>query len=276
MAYKSFLTYQVLDEPKNSLDDIMEIVRKCEGHLDIVVIGTLLSAPLALYDVAPAADWVERNREIYENIFEQVDQIEKYVAEKGISANVAAECDYLANLEKSAARYAFCSDIHIAKASSLKTSQSIEKAFNASLFDAGCPSILLPDDECNLDEMSKIAIAWDGKAQAASAVRKALPMLKMADRVNIVVVDPIEAHVGQDPGSDLAAYLSRFGINITVDVLASGGMSISEKLLQRATDIDADLIVMGGYGHTKFREWLFGGTTREMLDHVELPLFIAH
>ena len=276
MSYKSILTFKALEEPNQALDDVIELARKSDAHLDIIVMGVLRSPPVVVHDVAPAAEWVRYNREAMDQSFAQVEDVEQYVADKGVSATVAAECDYLGGLEKIAARYALCTDFNVARASSLKTQESIQKAFNGTLFDAGCPILLLPEKVKGWEDMSRIAIAWNGRAQVSHAVRNALPMLRKAERVNIVVIDPKESQVGQDPGSDLATYLSRHGINITVDVLASGGMTVTEKLMQRARDIDADILVMGGYGHTKFREWLLGGATREMLEGAEIPVFMVH
>ncbi|MDJ0612723.1 MAG: universal stress protein [Rhizobiaceae bacterium] len=276
MAYKSILTFLALEESNEALNNAIELAQASDAHLDIVVLGTLRSPPFAMHDAVPAVEWVRHNREVMDRAFARVKEIEQYVAEESISAAVVAECDYPMQLQKVAARYALCTDVHIMTKETMKANESIQRAFSGTLFDANCPVLLMPTVKKDLDEMSKVAIAWNGRAEAAHAVRSAMPFLKRADRVHIIVVDPVKDYVGDDPGSDLAAYLSRHDIDITVDILASGGMTVSEKLMQRTTDIDADLLIMGGYGHSKLWEWFLGGATRDMLEAANLPVLMVH
>ena len=92
----------------------------------------------------------------------------------------------------------------------------------------------------------------------------------------IVMVDPQpNGESGAEPGADIAAYLARRGLKVTVDRLPSAGHLISDVLTQHAADMQADLIVMGAYGHSRLRERIFGGVTKSMLDKPPLPLFLA-
>ena len=119
-------------------------------------------------------------------------------------------------------------------------------------------------------------IAWDSRAEAARAVHEALGFLQGSEETRIVMVDP-QAHGGSgaEPGADIAAYLARRGLKVTVDRLPSAGHLISDVLTQHAADMQADLIVMGAYGHSRLRERIFGGVTKSMLDKPPLPLFLA-
>lgn len=278
MAYKTLLAFHPGEEDATSLEPVLELAAASGAHVDVIVAGTLLSPPVAMYDFGPATEWVEQNRNVVEMAKAREQEISDLAGKKGVSATVSTECDYPNRQEAIAERYAFCADVHVATRKLLESSDSMQRSFNGTLFGAGCPFLLLPDGEteAGFSRMSRIAIAWNGRAEAAHAVSRALPLLKKADRVNIVVIDPQQIEVGEDPGSDLAAYLSRHGIPITVDVLASGGMEVAEKLAQRMKDIDADLLVMGGYGHTRLREWLLGGATRSILETAEFPVFMAH
>lgn len=276
MAYKTLLAFHAVEEVPSALDPVISLAKASNAHLDVIVLGTLISPSYMTHEMGPAAEWVQHNREIMDSATACVGEIEQYLAKQGITARVAAECDYPGQLDDIAARYSLCADIHVATRKSLTTHNCIKKAFNGTLFEAGCPFLQVPDEATDFDGMSRVAIAWNGRPEASRAIRDALPLLKNADRVNIISVDPNQRDLGDDPGSDLANYLSRYGIKVSVDVLASGGMSVSQKLLQRTKDIDADILVMGGYGHTKFREWLLGGATRETLEAAHLPVFMAH
>lgn len=276
MAYKTLLTFLELEEPIRSLDVIADYAQSIDAHLDIIVLGVQNPPPAILYDTGPMAEWSQINAETLETAHQKVDEIEQYVSEKGISAMVAAECNGSASLGRLAARYAICADICVLSLNAIKEFDSIDIAFNGVLFEAKCPLLLLPDNASTLFDMSKIMVAWNGRTEEGHAVRNALPILKMTERVNVVSIDPNEQDVGMDAGSDLAVYLARHGVNITVDTLASGSLTIAEKLLQRSKDIDASLVVMGGYGHTKLREWFLGGTTREMLEIADIPILMTH
>ena len=276
MAYKTLLAFHAVQDAPSVLDPIIQLAKNSNAHLDVIVLGVLVSPPAIAYQMAPAAEWVQYNKDMTQSAMDCAGKIEKYLAKRDISASVAAECDYPARLDEIAARYSLCTDMLVAVQETLKMHDSIDHAFSGTFLDAGCPFLQLPEAGPKFEEMSRVAIAWNGRAETARAIRNALPLLKNAERVNIVTVDPKQIDVGEDPGSDLAAFLSRYGIKVTVDVLASGGMSVSKKLLQRTRDIDADILVMGGYGHTKLRERLLGGVTRETLQDAYLPVFMAH
>ncbi len=108
-------------------------------------------------------------------------------------------------------------------------------------------------------------------------MRAALPLLKAADLVNIAIVDP-SSHGPErsDPGGALSQLLSRHGVKTEVSVLAKTMPRVSDVLNRHVRDTDADMMVMGAYGHSRFREAILGGTTRNMLEQAEVPVFMAH
>jgi nucleotide-binding universal stress UspA family protein len=116
-------------------------------------------------------------------------------------------------------------------------------------------------------------VAWNGSREAARALRDALAMLKAVDAVDVVVVDP----PGDRPiGVDLGRTLSRHGIKVTVRERLSGGVEAGAVLLEEARTSGADLLVMGAYGHSRFREWVLGGATEEVLDSATIPVLLSH
>lgn len=131
----------------------------------------------------------------------------------------------------------------------------------------------------------RILIAWNGSKEAARAVREALPLLKRADSVNIAVFDPDyqKALHGESPGCDLLKFLMRHGIDaeILVRQTERAGMlkrpsGTGEALLSLAQDQESDLLVLGAYGHSRFRETLLGGVTRTVLETMTVPVLMAH
>ncbi|SDE82031.1 universal stress protein [Limimaricola pyoseonensis] len=147
----------------------------------------------------------------------------------------------------------------------------------AALFAGGIPVIVVPDGGAAMPERpERIAVAWDDSREAMVAIRAALPMLRRAALVEIVIVDP-ETRWGDrsDPGGALALYLARNGVTAEISVLNRSRPRVSEVLLRHLRDNGAEALVMGGYGHSRLREALFGGTTREMLEAAALPLILA-
>jgi len=123
----------------------------------------------------------------------------------------------------------------------------------------------------------RVAVAWNESAEAMVSIRRALPILQAADEVNICIVAP-ERHSSEssDPGAELSRMLSRHGVSVEVSILAQTLPRVSEVIARHVADIDADLLVMGAYGHSRFREAILGGATRNMLEHAKVPVFMAH
>lgn len=121
-----------------------------------------------------------------------------------------------------------------------------------------------------------VLVAWDASMEATRAVTNAIPLLKRARHVTIAVFNPnpFDAH-GEQPGADIALYLARHGVNIEVS-LQQTGIDVGNALLSMAADRNADLIVMGGYGHARLRELLLGGATETVLRTMTVPVLMSH
>jgi nucleotide-binding universal stress UspA family protein len=142
----------------------------------------------------------------------------------------------------------------------------------------GRPALVLPPDGARVLPPATALVAWDGSREAARAVHEALPLLRRAGSVSVAVVDPerVRVQVGPEPGADLAAHLARHGVASHVEILSSSGRRTGEALLARAEEKNADLLVMGGYGHWRLREVVLGGTTRHLLAYGSVPLLLSH
>ena len=120
-------------------------------------------------------------------------------------------------------------------------------------------------------------VAWDASMAATRAVADAIPFLQQAEVVDVVVFNPKEqsgVH-GDQPGADIALYLARHDIKVNV-LQQTTTIPVGEALLSLAADIAADMIVMGGYGHARFREILLGGVTRTILGSMTVPVLMSH
>ena len=146
----------------------------------------------------------------------------------------------------------------------------------SALFDSGRPILVVPYVGVEAFHYNKIMVAWDGSKTAARAIHTALPILEQADEVQVVIVGAKKLHLPGDPGADLAVYLSRHGIKVTVECIPVAETGVSEALLNHISDHQIDLVVMGGYGHSRVREFIMGGATRGMLSSMTVPCIMAH
>jgi nucleotide-binding universal stress UspA family protein len=148
----------------------------------------------------------------------------------------------------------------------------------AELFGSGAPVLLVPPARIDLREpFRRPLIAWNETEESLRAIRQSLPVLKTATHVDVVIIDP-PSHSPErsDPGGGVSVMLSRHGVKTEVSVLAQTMPRVSDVLLRFAREHGNDVIIMGAYGHSRFRESLIGGATREMLDGSPIPLLMAH
>ncbi|OYU19720.1 MAG: universal stress protein [Rhodobacteraceae bacterium PARR1] len=153
-----------------------------------------------------------------------------------------------------------------------------EAVIEAALFDGHAPVVVVPQGGAvPSDRPRRIVLAWNQSAEAMTATRRALPLLKQADAVVITVIDPPSfGPERSDPGGLLCQMLVRHGVKAEVSVLAKTLPRVSDVLARQVRDLDADLLVMGAYGHSRFREAILGGATRDLLEQAEVPVFLAH
>lgn len=152
-----------------------------------------------------------------------------------------------------------------------------EAVIESAMFEGQAPVLVVPDKGLNTTAPKTVVIAWNQGREALNAVRRALPFLKGADLVDITVIDP-PSHGPErsDPGGLLCQMLVRHGVRAEVTVLAKTLPRVSDVLARHVRDRNADLLVMGAYGHSRFREAILGGATRNMLEQAEVPVLMAH
>jgi len=141
---------------------------------------------------------------------------------------------------------------------------------------SGRPIIMFPPRGA-VSRVSRVLAAWNATRESIRAVADALPLLVKAEAVEVLVVDHQrrpEGH-GQEPGADIARHLARHGAHVEVRRVSSGGRDVGDLLLSQAAAFGADLLVMGAYGHSQLREWMFGGVTRTVLYEADLPVLMS-
>lgn len=145
----------------------------------------------------------------------------------------------------------------------------------AALFETGRPVMVVPYIQRNKLALERVLVCWDGSRTAARAIGDAIPFLKRAKAVEVVMVE--EPRKEEDvSGTHMAQHLTRHGIAAALKRLVQGNIRIDSVVLSYAADVGADLIVMGGYGHSRFREFILGGMTRGILSSMTVPVLMSH
>ena len=148
----------------------------------------------------------------------------------------------------------------------------------ASLFDTGRPLVVVPYIQKEVLKLDRIVCCWDGSSAAARAINDALPLLVKASKVELLIVvgEGKSGAQTEIAGTEMAKHLARHNAKVEVETTTAGGMDAASVILSYAADRSANLIVMGGYGHSRLREFILGGTTRGILSSMTVPVLMSH
>ena len=195
-------------------------------------------------------------------------------AEKaGLSHETILEKCITVDIPETLVEYARLRDLTI-----LSVPESFDQWYaEAIIFGSGKPTLILPESPRPRPfRLGTVAIAWDFSRAAARAVADALPMLELANKVRIVTVNHEKALDTRHSAEELAKNLARHGLDVVVDKVEAKGRAIGEILEAHTLSHQADLLVMGAYGHSRLREFVLGGATRSLLSKPPLPILFSH
>ena len=151
-----------------------------------------------------------------------------------------------------------------------------ELIVEGALFGSGRPILVVPADYEGGMRLDRVLICWNGGRNAARATANAIPFLSRANAVEIVTVGTDLAAAAATSATDLARHLGRHGIQAEVKRIEPGSMKVSAAILDYAAKSNAGMLVMGGYGHSRLREFILGGTTRGVLAAMTVPTLMSH
>jgi nucleotide-binding universal stress UspA family protein len=146
----------------------------------------------------------------------------------------------------------------------------------AALFDTGRPMLVVPYIQRTGLKLDHIMLAWDGSRSAARAAGDALPFIRRGRLGEIVIVASDGAKSDEMPGADIAQHLARHGAKVELNRIVTAETDVANTILSHAADSSADFLVMGGYGHSRLREFILGGVTREILTSMTIPTLMSH
>lgn len=279
MTYKSILVH--VDHSfacRQRVALAIELTRSQNAHLVGVAPTGIVYLPYGAGSESIGHYYEEVTQALREFAQQGVDTFEQQVAEAGVQSTESR----IANEDAGAAM-----SLHGRYADLVVLGQTNPDAMGVAV-DAGFPQYVLlhvarpvlvvPYAGTFSNIGQKVMVAWNASRESARAVSDALPILKLAAQVQVVVFNPkkgsMDGH-GQDPGADIALYLARHGVKVEVSQETTS-IDIGNALLSRMADYGSDLLVMGGYGHSRFRETLLGGVTKTILEHMTVPVLMSH
>lgn len=278
MAYKTLFTAVTQTGPAGPvLEQAIAMAQACDAHLEVMCLG-LDRSQSGFYDAGSNALILQETiSRAQEDAREIEADVTARLSQSDIRWSVESAITQIVDLARHVAGRARFADLAILpKPYGPHLGAEMGPILEAALFNAGVPVLMVPDDGNAITTPARIILAWNESDEALAAARAALPFLITAAHVRIVVIDP-PAHGPQrsDPGGQIAQVLARHGVNCAIDVLSKTLPRVSDVLLRHAKDQQADLIVMGAYGHSRLREAIMGGATRHMLEQATLPVFLG-
>lgn len=179
--------------------------------------------------------------------------------------------------DRAVVAHAQLSDIVVLRRAS-ETEHTRRALAEAVLMQSGRPVLLTPPGWKRARSWERVVIGWNAKREAVRAINDAMPFLRAAEQVIVATIDalPTPSGHGQAPGRDLAAFLARRGVDVELRNVDGIGRTEARALLDEAIAVNAGMIVMGGYGHTRAAEFVFGGVTRELMLNSPIPLLLSH
>jgi len=261
---------------RKGLQVAVDLAERCRAHLTGIYVDSVPVAPeLVAMSTAPV---------LLESIAEE--QEERAAAARAIFDDVTGRSGVNTSFRRSEgpmfaalnlhARY---SDLLILTQEGDGESGPVLGGFaDYAVMDCGRPVLVVPFIGAPLPVDGVALVAWNGTRESARAANDALPLLALARRVQVVVIQPEGTALSDAPlpGADFCEHLARHDIRAEAKVIAGHDVDAGNLLLSHAADADANLVVMGAYGHSRLREMVLGGMTRHMLLHMTLPVLMSH
>jgi nucleotide-binding universal stress UspA family protein len=268
------LTVEAKEEPTAAISYGLSLAKQAHAQVTVYAPSAKLVLPHAFVSGTAAGIVAAENRYLEELARAAVKRIEAQAQDAGIAASVKSPQLKRLKLVEGFAKETRIHDLCILDSES----QPIDidrDLIEAALLDSGRPLIVVPPER-NVFSARHVMIAWDGSGKAARALFDALPILRVAEIVEIVQVEGEKDLTNALPGTALTAHLLAHKVEIEAKVIGARDGDVAEALRQYADRSAADLIVMGGFAHARLKQLILGGVTQSLLRHCGVPLFLSH
>jgi nucleotide-binding universal stress UspA family protein len=225
---------------------------------------------------AVSADFVESLREESARMAnEAIGRFKQAAAKAGLSAEAQMVETSIEGSPRTFGHIARTFDLAIVAQTDPETTNATGLDAEAAMFESGRPVIVVPSIQTEGIKLGCIVVCWDGSRTAARALADSMPILERAKSIEVINVGDGRREA-EDTLAAVGRHLARHGLSASTKALAADGTDVTNVILSHAADLSADLIVMGGYGHSRLREFILGGVTRGILDTMTVPVLMSH
>ncbi|WP_282076908.1 universal stress protein [Epibacterium ulvae] len=279
MSYKSLLT--VITDPETALVPLTQLTilsSLFDAHADALCLGIDQTQLGIDYGATNATLWQESLLQARKDAKKLHELASTVLARNEVNFGTLDEVSLIGDLARAVARHGRFTDLIVLnKPYGPQDISENEALVEAGLFQSAAPVLVVPEDRLLQRVPRHVVIGWNESSEALTAIRKSLPFLQRAESVHVAVIDPPRRSLERsDPGGQLCQMLARHGVSCEIDVLSQSLPRTSDVLLRHAEDKNAELLVMGAYGHSRFREAILGGATRNILEQMDRPVLMAH
>ncbi|MBP0464380.1 universal stress protein [Roseomonas sp. PWR1] len=281
MPYRDLLVH--LDASAQSaqrLDLAMDLARRHDAHLTALFVVDVAFPMVAMADAGGGAALGGLMEEMRTAAIEDARRVEAVFRERATRDGVRGEWRLAEGmLREEIALHARYADLAIIGQEDPETAAPGTAGMVGDvLFGAGRPVLVVPYAGRFVSVGTRVLVGWNASREAARAVNDALPMIAGATTTCVLAANPeggIAGH-GEEPGADIALHLARHGLSVTVEHRLAPDVPDADLLLNHASDMSADLLVVGAYGHSRLREFVLGGVTRTLLRQMTVPVLMSH
>jgi len=205
-----------------------------------------------------------------------IDRFNAVTARAGVSAEAITLGASFAGASDQFGRIARRFDLSVVGQAEPDKTAVEEMIAESALFESGRPVIVVPYIQKTPLKLDRVMVCWDGSRPAARAIGDAMPLLERSGSVELVIVTNERGKQDEIAGADMGQHLARHGLKVNVNRVPGGDIDVADALLSHAADEAIDFIVMGGYGHSRLREFVLGGVTHSILRSMTVPALMAH
>jgi nucleotide-binding universal stress UspA family protein len=264
-----------VDRPAGALIDCAASVAALfEAHLDGIACVNQALNPMIASEAAAVVMAAEYQTGV-EQASQVMDQFEIVTRKLGIPHDAKSTFDVSYAATRTLTQMSRLYDLNIVAQPDRSSPSQTDFLSEAVLFGSGRPMLMIPYITHPPIKTDRVLICWDGGIPAARAVHDAMPFLRKAKRIDIVTVNEKEGE-SEASSAALIAHLARRDLAATPYRITADTPNIHNAILSLAADNNSDLMVMGGYGHSRLREFILGGTTRGMFESLTVPALISH
>lgn len=261
-----------------TVDYAVSVARAFGAHLAglAFALDPLIPPAMGAGDAVPAA-WIDEQREQAKAAADAtIAAFEEAARRDGVSAESRRLDASLAGAATMFGEIARRFDMSIVRQAEPETAPLEELIIEAALFESGRPVLVVPYIRKEGLRLDRVMVCWDGSRSAARALGDAMPLLARANAVEVVSVLGDKGKSDEIPGADIGEHLARHDINVDVKRIPAIDGDVMDAILSHAADAGTDLLVMGGYGHSRLREFILGGVTRGILKTMTVPCLMSH